>query len=437
MSREFVIKKHDLELIFKLISNFVEKRVEPLPLNLRKNNNIVHYYYEIIRFWSKLNFIIKRVYFGSEHLDIDKISKLLYATYRILWEHASEEEIIREIKNIDQDFLKRLKSFSWNKALIHKDKEERLSIRESIPRFMINHLLPVMDIDFLRKNVNYMNRTDKKIEITSRVNNLKKNLSSKDLSEQIKIELTEYKIKCREDIDIPELYWIPLSQKNKVVNLSLYQEGDLIFQDKASATVIKALSPREDDKICDMCAAPGIKTSLIAQYMNNKGHIIASDFLLDRVKIMKVLLNKLNVLNTEIVNTDSIIFPIRFQNYFDKILLDAPCTGSGNLLANPELKWRQNQKFLQQNLTLQRKLIQSAINLIRPGGIFIYSACSLYPEEGEHLILNFLDYLKPLDLPDWVSPGYKINNKLVPGTGRLFPSIHQTQGFFIGKFKKK
>ncbi|MFX0008645.1 MAG: RsmB/NOP family class I SAM-dependent RNA methyltransferase [Promethearchaeota archaeon] len=384
-----------------------------------------------------MNFVIKRVYYDSEHLDIDKLSKFLYATYRILWEHASDEEIIREIKNIDIKFLKRLKSFSWDKALIHKDKEERLSIEESIPRFMIKHLLPVMDIDFLRKNINFMNRTDKKIEITFRVNNLKKNIDSKDVSEHIKEELIDYRIKVREDIDIPEIYWIPLSQKSKTVNLSLYHEGDFIFQDKASATVIKALSPKDDDKICDMCAAPGIKTSLIAQYMNNKGHIIAGDFLLNRVKMMKILLKKLNVLNTEIVNTDSIIFPIRLENYFDKILLDAPCTGSGNLFANPELKWRQNQKFLQLNLTLQRKLIQSAINLIKPGGIFIYSACSLYPEEGEHLILNFLDYLEPLGLPDWVSPGYKINNKLVPGTGRLFPSIHQTQGFFIGKFKKK
>ncbi len=425
-----------MEIIFKLISNFIEKKVESIPLHLRKNNIIVHYYNEIIRFWSKLNFIITRTYSGSEHLDVNKNSKFLYATYRILWEHASEEEIIREIKNIDLKFLKRLKSFSWNKALIHKDEEERLSIRESIPRFMINHLLPVMEIDFLRDNVNFMNRIDNKIEITFRVNNLKKNISSKDLSEQIKRELIKHQIKNRKDIHIPEIYWIPLSQKDRTVNLSLYREGNLIFQDKASATVIKALSPREEDKICDMCAAPGIKTSLLAQYMNNKGRIFASDFLLERVKMMKILLDKLNVLNTDIINTDSIILPIRFRNYFDKILLDAPCTGSGNLLANPELKWRQNKKFLQQNLTLQRKLIQNAINLLKPGGILMYSTCSLYPEEGEHLILDFLDYLKPLDLPNWVSPSYKINNKTVPGTGRLFPSIHQTQGFFIGKFKK-
>jgi 16S rRNA (cytosine967-C5)-methyltransferase len=411
--------------------------VEIIPSNVRKNKAVVHYYNEIVRFWSKLNFIIKRTYIGSEQLGVEKNSKYLYVTYRILWEHASEQEIMGEIRKIDIKFLKRLKTFSWKKALIHKDEEEQLSIRESIPRFMIKHLLPVMGLDFLKKNANFMNRIDNKIEITIRVNNLIKNVSSKDIFGQIKEDFAQYKIKHRRDNDLPELYWIPLFQKNIVMNFSLYQKGYLIFQDKASATVIKALSPREEDKVFDMCAAPGMKTNLIAQYMNNTGRIIASDFLPERVKMMKNLLNKLNVLNTEILNTDSIIFPIRFQNYFDKILLDAPCTGSGNLFSNPELKWRQNKKFLQQNLTLQRKLMQSAINLLKPGGIFVYSTCSLYPEEGEYLILDFLDLLKPLDLPKWVSPSYQIDDKPLPGTGRLFPSIHQTQGFFIGKFKKK
>jgi 16S rRNA (cytosine967-C5)-methyltransferase len=233
------------------------------------------------------------------------------------------------------------------------------------------------------------------------------------------------------------MFWIPVSQKNRVLRNSLYQNGYLIFQDKASSTVIEALSPAEKDIICDMCAAPGTKTSLIAQWMNNKSHIVAADFLPERVEMMKNLLKQLNVLNTHIINTDSIIFPIRYQHFFDKVLLDAPCTGSGNLFANPELKWRQNNKFLQQNIVLQRKLIQSALNLLKPNGIFVYSTCSLYPEEGEYQILDIIDYLEPLNLPKWVSPSYKINNHTIPGTGRLFPSIHHTQGFFIGKFKKK
>jgi 16S rRNA (cytosine967-C5)-methyltransferase len=225
--------------------------------------------------------------------------------------------------------------------------------------------------------------------------------------------------------------------KSKVLKSYLYQKGDLIFQDKASAAVVNILDPQPKELICDMCAAPGIKTSYIAQKMRNQGKVIAGEFLNTRIRIMIQLLKHLNVINTYLLNIDSIAFPLRFQNMFDRILLDAPCTGSGTFLANPELKWRQNPKFLHQNILLQKKLFQSALNLLKPGGILVYSTCSLYLEEGEHIIMNFLNQLEPQDLPTWFSPSYKINGSRLPGAGRLFPSKQKTQGFFVGKFKKK
>ncbi|MFX1380548.1 MAG: RsmB/NOP family class I SAM-dependent RNA methyltransferase [Promethearchaeota archaeon] len=435
--REFEIKDSDIQIIFKLISRLVKKEISSLPVDLRKNPTVLHYYNEIIRFWNKINFVVKKTLRGSDSLKARTFSKYLYVTYRILWESATEKEIINEIINLDKKFLHQLKSFSWKKALIKKDDVEKLSILESIPSFMIKHLLPIMKMDFLKENIKFMNRDVDDIEITIRVNNLHRKTSTEDFYKQIIEGLSKDQIEYRRDSDIPEMFWIPLCQKIKVLSNYFYQKGFLLFQDKASGTVIKTLSPREEDQICDMCAAPGIKTSLIAQSMNNKGHIIAGDFLHERIKMMKRLLKQLNVSNVNLINTDSIIFPIRFQNYFDKILLDAPCTGSGNLLANPELKLRQNKKFLRQNIILQRKLIKSALDLLKPNGIFVYSTCSIYPEEGELQILNFIDSLEPLDLPKWISPSYRINNKTIPGTGRLFPSIHQTQGFFIAKFKKK
>jgi 16S rRNA (cytosine967-C5)-methyltransferase len=245
------------------------------------------------------------------------------------------------------------------------------------------------------------------------------------------------KIPFLKDSYLEDLITIPSNKKYEVLKSNLYQKGFLVFQDKASAVVTHLLSPQSRDIICDMCAAPGIKTSLIAQGMNNKGHLIAGEFLYNRIRIMSQLLNHLNVLNTHILNIDSIAFPLRFENIFDKILLDAPCTGSGTFLTNPELKWRQNQKFLHQNTVLQKKLFESALRLLKPEGILVYSTCSLYPEEGEHIIMNYLNQLEPQSLPAWFSPSYMINGSELPGTGRLFPSIHHTKGFFIGKFKKK
>ena len=75
--------------------------------------------------------------------------------------------------------------------------------------------------------------------------------------------------------------------------------------------------------------------------------------------------------------------------------------------------------------------------MLKPNGILVYSTCSLYPEEGEYQIRERLNKLEPLDISQWTSPSYKIEGSPLPGSGRLFPSIHGTQGFFIGKFKKK
>ena len=103
----------------------------------------------------------------------------------------------------------------------------------------------------------------------------------------------------------------------------------------------------------------------------------------------------------------------------------------------PVLKADKRARLCYYHNKVQRKLLESGINLLKSGGILLYSTCSLYAEEGELQLMNFLDRLEPLELPNLISPSYEINHKKIKGTGRLFPSIHHTKGFFIGLFKKK
>ena len=185
-----------------------------------------------------------------------------------------------------------------------------------------------------------------------------------------------------------------------------------------------------------MCAGPGMKTNLIAQKVNINTKILAIEFDKKRMKETSKILNDYCFKTIHLLNADSIDPPINTKIRFDKIILDPPCSGSGTFRANPELKWRENYGFLNQNIILQEKLLNSAIKLLKPGGILVYSTCSLYAEEGELQILKFLDKLIPLKLPDLVGYSYNINNELIPGTGRLYPANHNTQGFFIAKFRK-
>ena len=364
---------------------------------------------------------------------------LLFVTYRYMIEGANVQDIELEMGKSEELslFLERLRDFSWKIALKGKDQVEVLSIEEAIPSFFIKRLLSVMKFEFIEKNIKFMNHYSSHKYISLRVNSLTSSKSLESLVNIIRRDLKQKGIILQKDKNIPYILHVPIADKKGIVTSKWYENSTLIFQDKASATIAQLLNPVKGDFICDLCAAPGIKSSLIMQLSNNQSRILCNDFNRSRLQFTKGFFINMKVMNTFLLNSDGIKLPVKLGIKFDKILIDAPCTGSGTFLSNPELKWRQNYKFLNQNVTIQKKLIQSGLNLLKSGGILVYSTCSLYPEEGEYQINEIFDQILPLDLPKYFSPSYKINDKALKGTGRLFPSIHNTQGFFVSRLKKK
>jgi 16S rRNA (cytosine967-C5)-methyltransferase len=433
----YKIKKNYIDIILSLLDRFLSGETGIISKKYHRSPKILHYYNEIVRYWSKLNFIIRKTLRSLNiQSEYDQLGKALYLymTYRILWENASNNSLYNELNISNEDlkiyqFLKKLRTFKWEQAIKGKSKIENLSIKEAIPTFFINHLRSVMSFKDIGKNIEYMNNIKNCSEFSVRINTL--NSTIEEIQNNLKRENVNFHI----DQEIPEIIHIPI-EKREIISKSL-RKGNVAIQDKGSVAVVNVLSPHPNEFICDMCAAPGMKTSLIAQYTRNESKILAGEFLLNRMSEMKKILYKLGVKRTFLLNTDSIKFPIRFENYFDKVLLDAPCTGSGTFLSNPELKWRQNENFLNQNVVLQEKLLKNALNLLKPQGTLVYSTCSLYPEEGEYQINKYLEKLEPMTLPDWMGKSYQINGSYIPGTVRLFPAQHHKEGFFIAKFKKK
>ena len=438
----FSINQKVINELVKLLSKFFERKTGSLSVKNRSNAELVHYYYEILRYWNKINFILKRrINSTNKHLvsGSSDIAKFLIAIYRIVWEKTNTLKTVKELNLTKQQLklLDNLEFFSWKQALKRKNVIERLSLEIAIPTFSIKKLATVMDLETIRANIKQMDGKEGKETLFFRLNDLAYEKNQEDSLNSILKDLEEQGINAKRDTHFSKVFYTEFKNKKKIFLNRLYKEGKLVIQDKASFAVIHILEPQANELICDMCAAPGIKTSIIAQLSQNKAKIIANDFSKQRLKGTRKLLKRLNVMNTNLMNSDGIKLPVRFTNFFDKILLDAPCTGSGTFSTNPELKWRQNEGFLHQNLVLQEKLLKSAINLLKPSGILVYSTCSLYPEEGELQVLKVLNHFKPMELPKWFSPSYKINHQHIPGTGRLFPATHQTKGFFIAKFKKK
>lgn len=213
-----------------------------------------------------------------------------------------------------------------------------------------------------------------------------------------------------------------------------YLHGHFYIQEAASQLPAVVLSPQKSDIVLDMCAAPGSKTTQLAQLMENKGTIIALDSNPARLIAVKNNLERCGVSNCIAYHKDA-LHASDLETKFDRILLDAPC--SGNFTTDAEWFEKRSIEGVKQMAKTQKALIKQASLLLRPEGTLVYSTCSLEPEENEEVIEWAVDNLK-LKLVD---TGLKIGQ---PGTTkktalckRFWPDTEGTQGFFIAKLMPK
>jgi len=169
--------------------------------------------------------------------------------------------------------------------------------------------------------------------------------------------------------------------------------GYYYVQEIASMLPVIALKPKKNETILDLCAAPGSKTSQLAAKMENTGTIIANDLKLGRMKILASNLERCGVSNTIITKQDGLELCRRLkrENFeFDKILIDAPCSGEGTIRSTPKTLLMWNIKKIKSLSRLQKGLLSYAIEILRPGGEIIYSTCTHAPEENEGVIDSFI-----------------------------------------------
>lgn len=225
--------------------------------------------------------------------------------------------------------------------------------------------------------------------------------------------------------------------------------GYYYAQDISSMLPILALKPKPGEIILDLCAAPGSKTTQAAGLMENQGTIIANDANLGRIRILASNLEKSGVMNTIITRHDGVQLCEKLAKLgmkFDKILVDAPCSGEGTLRKSPKTNLMWNVKVIEKLGRIQKKLAGSAMKLLKPGGEMIYSTCTLAPEENEQvvdfLVKNF--DVKVVDVKlglkmrcgvcEWEGRGF---SKEVEKSCRVYPQDNDTDGFFLAKLRRE
>ena len=249
-------------------------------------------------------------------------------------------------------------------------------------------------------------------------------------------------------------FFVDLNDSNSRKDLgNLYEHflGQIYIQEATSLLPpLVAQIPQvidDDFKILDMCSSPGSKTTQIAALMNNKGILIANELDYSRLSPLKLNLERSGFTNIIITNSDGTL--IEGVEEFDRIILDAPCSGSGVIRKSPLTLKKYNPKQLQQVVGIQKKLFKRAVELLKFGGIMTYSTCSIDPEENEFVVQWALEKFKdtiellPIDLDGIENKqvvssfqGVEVSQEIQQYTLRVWPHYYDTNGFYVAVFKK-
>ncbi len=225
--------------------------------------------------------------------------------------------------------------------------------------------------------------------------------------------------------------------------------GYYYVQEVCSMMSVIALDPKPGERVFDVCASPGSKTTQIASCMENSGTIIANDVKLDRLKILSANLERCGVMNSISIRNDGVGLCLRLAREgwkFDKILLDAPCSGEGTLRSSAKTFLSWNLKVVEKLSREQKKLIANALKCLKKDGILVYSTCTHAPEENEEVVdfalKNFPVELVELKLPlscregvtSW--QGTEFSSEVVKCC-RIYPQDNDSEGFFVAKLRLK
>jgi len=210
--------------------------------------------------------------------------------------------------------------------------------------------------------------------------------------------------------------------------------GQFSIQDEASQLVVELLDPQPGERILETCAAPGTKSAAIAERLDGVGHVLALDRHARRLRLVGRDIRRLGLGGVATLECDAsrpLDTVAKQHGLFDRILVDAPCSGLGSLRRNPDARWRIKPEDFGPLASLQRALLESAASVLRPGGSLVYSTCTVTPEENEALIRGFLATRASWRVAgrDAVPAGV---GELLDESGmlRLLPHRHDTDGFF-------
>ncbi|MBD3347451.1 MAG: 16S rRNA (cytosine(967)-C(5))-methyltransferase RsmB [Chitinivibrionales bacterium] len=367
--------------------------------------------------------------------NVDLMNILRIGAYQILYmdrvpDHAAVNEAVKASK---RNFATRKYSGLINALLRNliaqrrkpplpdpKNVVERLSVEFSQPLWMVERWLKRYGLQKTKKLLVFFN-TKPDIYLRKKIRGLSK--------VQFEQEVRAFSVPSG---GYKNLYY-KINKQKPLQYIDVINEGYCVIQSPSSGWVVALLDIVKGDHILDLCSAPGGKASLIAELAEEDGSVCTCDSNLTRLRSVKGLKRRMNLRRIFPLCCDGRHIPIK--GYFDKVLLDVPCSGAGVLHRHPDARWRKTKESLARMAQIQEALLETGAAMVQPGGIVVYSTCSLEPEENEMVVEKFLEnnphYVQepcPVPIPATYTD--------LSGYLRILPHEHNLDGMFGARLKR-
>jgi len=301
---------------------------------------------------------------------------------------------------------------------------ERLGILHSFPDWIIQIWLEQLGVEETEQLCEWFNQSP---TIDLRVNTLRVSI------EDVETAMQSAGVDVRRVPQLPQALRV-VGGTGAIQQLPGFSEGWWTIQDSSAQLVSHLLNPQRGDVVIDACAAPGGKTTHIAELMADEGKIWACDAKASRLKKLKENAQRLQLKSIQICTGDSRNFS-QFTNSADSVLLDAPCSGLGTLHRRPDIRWRITPETVHELSILQGELLEQAATWVKPGGVLVYATCTLHPQENEGVIQPFRERNPHWQIEPPVPHSPLSAFSMPQGWIKVLPHQHQMDGFFMVRLK--
>ncbi|MBQ2014944.1 MAG: 16S rRNA (cytosine(967)-C(5))-methyltransferase RsmB [Peptococcaceae bacterium] len=409
-------------------------------LDPRDRGFITEIVYGSVKNRGKLDYVLNQ--FASTKVNkMDKWTRnlLRLSLYQILFldkvpDSAAVNEAVKLAKHyghvdkfvnaVLRNILRGMDAIQWpDKA---KDPVQYLMVQYSFPQWMVERFIRQYGLEDAERLCDWYNQP---AAMWIRTNTLKTTRA------ELKQILEKEGLTVSESRHTPE--GLKIENAVNLHKLKSFQQGLFTVQDESSMLVALAAEPAPGQRVLDVCSAPGGKTTHMAQLMKNKGTIYACDIHKHRLDLIAENCKRLGISNVELVQQDGTKLTKRWQEPFDVVLCDVPCSGLGVLGRRADARWAKESEDIAGLCKIQKKILEEAAQLVVPGGTLIYSTCTIAPEENQEMVKAFISEHPEYELDETLTDCWLDVDKEETGYVQFLPFIDDMDGFFIARMMRR